>query len=129
MSIRSYNMTDDARSQRSNAASARWAKADFVKNINCILPKLKLHLDDQLRLNEIGQCVKQIFSYDDITNILYSAEHSAFLEAHDASMKQELDSVKATQETQVAELQSEIKHLHAQLDSAQRECESLRTPV
>jgi predicted nucleic acid-binding Zn-ribbon protein len=77
-------------------------------------------------LNEIGQCVKQIFSYDDITEVLYNAEHSAFLEAHDASMKQELDSVKATQETQVAELQSEIIHLHEQLNSARRECESLR---
>lgn len=101
--------------------------------IIAVVPKLKLHLDDQLRLNEIGQCVKQIFSYEDITSVLYSEEHSAFLQEHDASVKQELDSVIEAQQNQVAELQSEIKHLHEQLESAikerefaQRESEILR---
>jgi predicted RNase H-like nuclease (RuvC/YqgF family) len=126
MSTRNYAVTDDARSQRTNAINARWAKADFVKNLNAILPKMKLHLDDQLRLNEIAQCVKKIFPYEDITCGIYVEEHTDFLNEHDASMKQELDSVKQEYENRIEELQKQIKHIEDQNDVLQLECETLK---
>ena len=82
-----------------------------MNDLDFLLPRFRLHLDEQLRLNELGQAIRNAFSYEDIVGNIYKDEHTEFLETFKTSILQAHEEQRQADAAQIEELQRQLEFL------------------
>lgn len=122
ISKQSYKMSDAGVSQRSAAAQARWNKRDFLKDINDMAIKFKLHLNERFRLQELASYIKSTFTYEQLVNSVYADEHKECMHAADGAQIEALES-------QIESYKSQLQEVQERLHMAENRCEDLEQNV
>jgi hypothetical protein len=107
---RSYTISDEVRTQRSHAATVKAEKQSFLKSVDFMVPKFRLHLNEKVRLNELAQCIKQTFNYDDIRS-MYESEHAEHLDQVMHNLQVEMSELRSGYESHISLLQDRINQL------------------
>ncbi len=99
-----YNLSDKALEQRRSAANKKRVSC-FMRRLE---EKLKFHMDDYLRIQEISTMLTQSFTFDDIVE-LYRSEY---------------DDVVTKKDECIEDLQSQIQQLEGVVEGLQKQITS-----
>ena len=96
-------------------------KGRFTSNVGLLVERFKLHLDDQVRVENLASTVRQTFNFADITAIYKSEFEAHCIQLRQCSMEEAR--MQSEHENEIAKIQASHAYAHQAQDLMQARIE------